>query len=74
MAQHCYKNKARNFRTDELVQSWDEYYQKWVNRSRPLGERAVIQYALQLESKIGQEKVRIVNRRFNPEFFTKVAA
>ena len=69
MTQRSYKNQANNFRTNELVQSWDEYDQKWVNRSRPLGERAVIQYALRLERLIGQEKVRIVSRQRHPEFF-----
>jgi len=69
MTQRSYKTQARNFRTDELVQSWDEYDQRWVNRSVPLGQRAVIQYALRLERLIGQEKVRIVSRQSNPEFF-----
>lgn len=69
MAQRSYRNQNLNFRTDELVQRWDEYDNKWVNASRPLGERAVIQYALRLERLIGQEKVRIVSRSHNPEFF-----
>ena len=69
MAQRSYKNQHLNFKTSELVQRWDEYDNKWVNASKPLGERAVIQYALRLERLIGQEKVRIVNRKYNPEFF-----
>ena len=69
MTQRSYKNQASNFNTNELVQSWDEYDQRWVNRSVPLGQRAVIKYALRLEQMIGQEKVRIVSRQSNPEFF-----
>ena len=69
MAQRSYKNQHMNFRTNELVQRWDEYDNKWVNASKPLGERAVIQYALRLERLIGQEKVRIVDSKNNPEFF-----
>ena len=69
MTQRVYKNQARNFRTDERVQSWDAYDQRWINRSVPLGSRAVVQYAVRLERLIGQDKVRIVNRQSHPEFF-----
>jgi hypothetical protein len=74
MTQRSYKNQASNFRTDELVQSWDEYDQKWVNRTRPLGQRAVTQYAVRLESIIGIENVRVVSRQRHPEFFQGVNA
>jgi len=67
--QRSYKNQAKNFQKNEKVQIRYGNEAEWEDYTKPLGSRQILEMIRRAIILFDRENVRIVNIKYNPEFF-----